>query len=576
MTDADAVDAGGAADHEHYEAVVVGAGPGGAAAAAALARQGVETLVLERGIEAGSKNVSGGLIYAEESAPYTIDGLFPDFREAASERPVDEYYMHNVAGDRVKTFDLERVHHRDTDWCDAVLRRRMDSWLAERVHELTRETGGGLLTEVRVNGLLRENGEIVGVTCDEIDPIRADLIVAADGVNSELARDAGLMDWDDPGDWFQGVKAVVDMEPDVIDERFGVEPDGGAAHLFSGDLFDGVRGGGFLYTNEDSLSIGTVFHLDSLTAERAEPHELLDGLLTHPLLDRWFRGEYEEREYSAKLVPDSKKVAHPSPHRGRLLLVGDAAGQMQAQGPIIKGMNHAVTAGGLAAEAFVEARTRGDASKAGELYERKLRDEGVMEKLRPRRYRATRAVSEHDAVNRLGSVLIDSPLGAAGLRAFDGLAERAFNSPLLLGMVPDTRFSYVDVPTRIAEVLGEPIEERSPADSGAADADDRTGVRPPDLADRIGDLTYDVGDPHIELRDESYEASGAAVTACPVSAEAFGGGCYRDETVRTNGEEKRVVSLDTQPCVECGTCAVVADTEWEHPSGGKGVEFEEG
>ena len=71
-------------DYEHFEAVVVGAGPGGAAAAATLAEQGVETLVLERGVDAGSKNVSGGLIYAEESAPYTIDGIFDGFREAAS------------------------------------------------------------------------------------------------------------------------------------------------------------------------------------------------------------------------------------------------------------------------------------------------------------------------------------------------------------------------------------------------------------------------------------------------------------------------------------------------------------
>src|SRR6056297_4326680 len=93
-------------EYEHYEAIVVGAGPGGAAAAAALANYGVETLVLERGVEAGSKNVSGGLIYAEESAPYTIDDLFPGFREAASERPVTDYYIHNVAGDTVKTFDI--------------------------------------------------------------------------------------------------------------------------------------------------------------------------------------------------------------------------------------------------------------------------------------------------------------------------------------------------------------------------------------------------------------------------------------------------------------------------------------
>ena len=79
-----------------------------------------------------------------------------------------------------------------------------------------------------------------------------------------------------------------------------------------------------------------------------------------------------------------------------------------------------------------------------------------------------------------------------------------------------------------------------------------------------------------ELLDPSVEASGAAVTACPVSARDFGGGCYREEVVKTNGSEERLVSLDTQPCVECGTCAVVADTRWEHPRGGKGVEFREG
>ena len=64
-------------EYEHYEAIVVGAGPGGAAAAAVLAENDIETIVLERGIEPGSKNVSGGLIYAEESSPYTIDNLFP-------------------------------------------------------------------------------------------------------------------------------------------------------------------------------------------------------------------------------------------------------------------------------------------------------------------------------------------------------------------------------------------------------------------------------------------------------------------------------------------------------------------
>jgi len=548
---------------EKYEAVVVGCGPGGAAAAATLARNGVETLVLERGVDAGSKNVSGGLIYAEESAPYTIDGLFPDFREEATERPVTENVIHNIAGDKVKSFDIGDLHHHDTAWADSVLRRKMDSWLAQQVHERTRETGGGLLTEVHVTGLLRERGEIVGVTTEELDPIKADLVVAADGVNSELARDAGLMDWEEPEEWFQGVKAVVDMEPDVINDRFDVAPDDGAAHLFSGDLFDGVRGGGFLYTNESSLSIGTVFHLDSIAEERAEPHELLDSLLTHPLMAQWLGDEYDEREYSAKLVPDSKKAAHPSPHKDRLVLVGDAAGQMQAQGPIIKGMNHAVTAGALAAEAFTDARARGDPSQAGELYEKKLHDEGVMDKLRPTGYKVFGRLGEVGPVDDLSNAIADSAVGRFGVRAAAGLLERAYSSPRMVSMIPDTKLPYVTLPTVIAEELGEPVT-------------DENTVSPPDLADRIGDLTYDVGDPHIELLDKSFEASGTAVTACPVSAEDFGGGCYRDEMVQTNGSQEHLVSLDTQPCVECGTCAIVADTEWEHPAGGKGVEFNEG
>ena len=551
------------AEGEHYEAVVVGAGPGGAAAAARLADAGVETLVLERGVDAGSKNVSGGVIYAEESAPYTIDGLFPGFREAATERPVTANYIHNVAGDRVKTVDLSDLHHHDTEWADAVLRRKMDSWLAREVHERTRETGGGLLTDVRVNGLLRERGEIVGVTCDEIDPIRADLIVAADGVNSELARDAGLMDWEEPEEWFQGVKAVVDMPADVIRERFGIGPDEGEAHLFSGDLYEGVRGGGFLYTNEDSLSIGNVFHLDSIVEERAEVSDLLDALLTHPLLGQWLDEDYVELEYSAKLVPDSKKVAHTSPHRDRLVLVGDAAGQMQAQGPIIKGMNHAVTAGALAAEAFVDAKGRGRAHSAGELYQRKLEEEGVMAKLRPPAYRVSSAVAENERVTDLVDSVATSVVGRMGLRAMSGTVERLFNSPLMMSVLPDTSSAYVTLPTVLAEELGDRITEEN-------------HVEPPDLADRIGDLTYDVGEPHIEVKDRSWEASGAAVTACPVSSMDYGGGCYRAETVKTNGSEERVVSLDTQPCVECGTCAVVADTEWTHPSGGKGVEYRQG
>jgi electron transfer flavoprotein-quinone oxidoreductase len=373
------------------------------------------------------------------------------------------------------------------------------------------------------------------------------------------------MDWEEPDEWFQGVKAVVDMPDGAIEERFNVAEGEGVAHLFSGDLFENARGGGFLYTNDSSLSIGTVFHLDSIAQNRYEPQDLLDNLLTHPLMAEWLGDEYEELEYSAKLVPDSKKVAHPSPHRDRLLLVGDAAGQMQAQGPIIKGMNHAVTAGALAAEAFVDARSRGDPTRAGQRYENKLESEGVMDKLRPTRYRTLGRLGEIDPVASVTNAVAESLVGRAVIGAMGDSLERLYNSPFLVGMLPDTKLGYVTVPTVIGEELGAPVAGEST-------------IETPALDERIGDLTYDIdeGNPHIELRDNSFAASGAAVTACPVSARDFGGGCYRDEYVGTNGSEEHVVSLDTQPCVECGTCAVVADTDWTHPEGGKGVEYRQG
>jgi electron transfer flavoprotein-quinone oxidoreductase len=240
---------------------------------------------------------------------------------------------------------------------------------------------------------------------------------------------------------------------------------------------------------------------------------------------------------------------------------------MQAQGPIIKGMNHAVTAGALAADAFARAQDRGRPRMAGQDYANALEDQGVMDKLRPRRYDLTRTVAEDETVTSIVDGLATSVVGRAvvGFDPIEGLLERAYNSPLLVSMLPDTKTPYVTLPTVIAEELGTEVRERN-------------DVEPPALDDRIGELTYDIdeGNPHIEVLDESIAASGAAVRACPVSAEGFGGGCYREERVKTNGGERRVVSLDTQPCVECGTCAIVADTDWTHPRGGKGVEYREG
>ena len=58
----------------------------------------------------------------------------------------------------------------------------------------------------------------------------------------------------------------------------------GAAHLFAGDVTLNHIGGGFLYTNKDTISIGAVYHYDSLIEKSVEPYLLVNALLSNPFV----------------------------------------------------------------------------------------------------------------------------------------------------------------------------------------------------------------------------------------------------------------------------------------------------
>ena len=70
-------------------------------------------------------------------------------------------------------------------------RADFDSWLAGKAVE----AGAQLVTSTVATGLLRDAaGRVVGVRTDRPDgDLRAKLVVASDGVNSFLAKEAGLL-----------------------------------------------------------------------------------------------------------------------------------------------------------------------------------------------------------------------------------------------------------------------------------------------------------------------------------------------------------------------------------------------
>ena len=87
-----------------------------------------------------------------------------------------------------------------------------------------------------------------------------------------------------PSDLYQGVKVVVKLPEELLEKRFELVGNEGAAHLFAGDVTLNHIGGGFLYTNKDTISIGTVYHYDSLIEKSVEPYLLVNALLSNPFV----------------------------------------------------------------------------------------------------------------------------------------------------------------------------------------------------------------------------------------------------------------------------------------------------
>lgn len=180
---------------EHFDVIVVGAGPAGATAAYYLAQESraqgrplsvalLEKARFPRDKYCGDAWCAPALDLLEEMGvlqQIVADGLYQDTTSGGFVSPSGENYMTHAGGEaeisqKNRTFAIKRLI------CD------------ERIARRAAEVGASLIEEAQVDGARLAEDGLWRVSCSDGRQFRCRMLLAADGATSRLARSLGVVD----------------------------------------------------------------------------------------------------------------------------------------------------------------------------------------------------------------------------------------------------------------------------------------------------------------------------------------------------------------------------------------------
>lgn len=366
---------------EKFDVIIVGAGLAGLSAGYALAKSGVEVLILERGDYPGAKNVTGGRIYLNP-----VRHFFPEnfWDKAPLERPVTTEIITMVSDNsstsmRFRAEDFARPPYQSY----TIQRSKFDRWFGTQATN----AGAMLVNKSRVDDLIWDNGRVAGVIAGG-EELGASVVLACDGALSLIAEKAGLRAPGQAKDFAVGFKEVIELPEKTIEDRFGLTNGEGAAQLFMGSLTKGRFGGGFAYTNKTSLSLGMVVGIRDLMeiSPAANAAQLLEEFKQQPDVAALIAGG-ELIEYSAHVLPEAGYDGMQPCYGNGILVAGDAAGLALNMGLLVRGMEFAIGSGFLTAQTIQAALEQKDVSaNALSSYKQRMEQSFVLQDMKTFRH----------------------------------------------------------------------------------------------------------------------------------------------------------------------------------------------
>jgi electron-transferring-flavoprotein dehydrogenase len=357
------------------DVLVVGGGPAGLAAAIrfkdlldahnATEPKPIEAsiMVVEKAAEFGAHSLSGGVL-----DPSSLEELIPGFVQKGA--PVgakvteDHVYFLTAGGKIALPFVPPPLQNHGNY---VISLNQLVKWLAAQAEARAID----LLPGFPAASMLVEDGRVVGVRTGDkgidkngqrkanFEPgvdLRAKVTILAEGargsLTKEIVKTLALDAQSFPMTYSIGLKELWEVPK-------GRLAPGAVIHTMGFPLDSRTFGGGFIYGfTEDWISIGLVVGLD-YQDPFLDPHALFQKLKEHPEVRRLLAGGKMLR-YGARTISEGGWYAIPRPYASGLLLVGEAAGYLNAMR--LKGIHLAIKTGSLAAEATFEAIVAGDTS----------------------------------------------------------------------------------------------------------------------------------------------------------------------------------------------------------------------